>query len=87
MHDVPDRTWEDAITLTAGACTAVVHPAVGGRLGQLDLGDGPLLRDPGPDLDWSRWGCFPLVPWSNRIPDGHLRFGADVLPQTSEPEH
>src|SRR5690606_29335927 len=41
----------------------------------LDLGDGPLLRGPAPGLGWTDWGAFPLAPWSNRLPGGHLRFG------------
>lgn len=64
------------LELRAGRSTATIHPAVGGRLGALDLGTGQLLRGPGPGIDWAHWGCFPLVPWSNRIPGGHLRLGA-----------
>jgi aldose 1-epimerase len=63
------------LLLRTGPVSAVVYPGAGGRLGQLDLGDGPILRGPAPDLDWANWGCYPLLPWSNRIPDGHLRFG------------
>ena len=61
--------------LRADGCEASIHPDVGGRLGQLDLGDGPLLRGPDEDLGWAEWGYYPLLPWSNRIPDGHLVFG------------
>jgi aldose 1-epimerase len=53
-----------------------VHPELGGRLGQLDLGDGPLLRGPAPELGWANWGCYPLLPWSNRIPEGRLTVGS-----------
>ena len=67
---------ERVLTLRNGPCTATVHPAAGGRLGQLDLGDGPLLRGPGGGAGWAYWGAFPLLPWSNRIPDGHLVFGS-----------
>jgi aldose 1-epimerase len=63
------------LQLRAGDSEATVHPDVGGRLGQLDLGDGPLLRGPGDDRGWAEWGCYPLLPWSNRIPGGHLVFG------------
>ncbi|HUR77873.1 MAG TPA: hypothetical protein VMZ22_07990 [Acidimicrobiales bacterium] len=63
------------LTLTAGATTATVFPDAGGRLGQLDFGAGPLLRGPGPGLAWDAWGAYPLLPWSNRIPAGRLRFG------------
>lgn len=63
------------LVLRAGGSEAVIHPDVGGRVGQLDLGGGPLLRGPAPDLGWIAWGCYPLLPWSNRLPGGHLRFG------------
>jgi aldose 1-epimerase len=53
-----------------------VYPDHGGRLGQLDFGDGALMRGPAPELDWLHWGAYPLLPWSNRIPAGHLRLGA-----------
>ena len=65
----------DSLVLRAGSTSAILHPTAGGRLGQLDLGDGPLLRGPDVDPGWDQWGCFPLLPWSNRIPGGHLRFG------------
>lgn len=68
------------LTLTASSSTATVFPDAGGRLGQLDFGGGPLLRGPGPGLDWDAWGAYPLLPWSNRIPGGRLRFdGIDAL--------
>jgi aldose 1-epimerase len=60
------------ITLTAGDAAATVHPDDGGRLGQIRVRDRRLLR--GPDdaahLGWGFWGCYPLLPWSNRIPGG-----------------
>lgn len=33
-----------------------------------------MLRGPAAGLGWAEWGCYPLLPWSNRIPGGHLRF-------------
>ncbi|CAN5597276.1 aldose 1-epimerase [soil metagenome] len=66
------------LTLRAGKSSATIHPALGGRIGQLDLGDGPLLRGPSAELGWGHWGCYPLLPWSNRIPGGHLRYGSLV---------
>ena len=63
-----------ALVLRAGAATATLYPDAGGRLGQLDLGDGPLLRAPADGLGWAHWGCYPLLPWSNRIPGGLLRY-------------
>lgn len=76
---------DTAIELAEGSTVATVVPGVGGRLGQLDLGDGPLLRPFEAGLDWMRWGCYPLLPWSNRVPGGRLRFGTidAVLPVNS----
>lgn len=63
------------ITLRAGRASAEIDPQAGGRLGQLDFGDGPLLRGPADGLRWTDWGCYPLAPWSNRIPSGRLVSG------------
>ncbi len=60
------------IELRAGAATATLDEHLGGRLAQLDLGTGPLLRGPAPGRRWSDWGSYPLLPWSNRIPGGRL---------------
>jgi aldose 1-epimerase len=67
-------TADSIITLRSGGAVAEIHPAIGGRLGQVDFGSGPLLRGHAPDLGWAAWGCYPLLPWSNRIPGGLLRF-------------
>lgn len=64
---------EPTVELEAGDTVAAVIPSVGGRLGRLDLGTGPVLRPRAPGLGWADWGCYPLVPWSNRIPGGRLR--------------
>jgi len=63
------------LILRSGPSSAEIYPDMGGRLGQLDLGTGPLLRGPAVDLGWVHWGCYPLLPWSNRLPGGHLAFG------------
>ena len=62
------------LVLSAGEAVATILPSVGGRLAQLDLGDGPLLRPASPELGWAEWGSYPLLPWSNRIPEGRLRW-------------
>lgn len=71
-NDLPDNT---TVELAAGRSRAWIVPGRGGRLGQLDLGDGPLLRGWSPGRSWDDWGCYPLVPWSNRIPGGRFRVG------------
>jgi aldose 1-epimerase len=65
------------ITLRAGNAVADVYPEAGGRLGQLNLGDGPILRGPEngvAELGWAFWGSYPLLPWCNRIPNGEFTF-------------
>jgi len=77
------------VTLSSGPISAVVEPAFGGRV--------TAFRHAGTDLfapvadNGSRdlaapasCGCFPLVPWSNRIRDARLTLGGEtvVLPVT-----
>lgn len=63
------------VELRAGVAIASVYPAEGGRLGQLEVDGSALLR--GPEFaheGWARWGSYPLLPWSNRVPDGTFTF-------------
>lgn len=65
------------IRLSSGAVTAVVEPAFGGRITGFRHGDRELFasipEDGSRDLDApASGGCFPLVPWSNRIRDARL---------------
>lgn len=69
-----------AIELAAGDVVAEVFPVAGGRLGQITVGDRPLLR--GPEYagkGWAAWGSYPLAPWSNRLPGGHLAVGNETF--------
>lgn len=72
--------------LRDGEATAEVVPGLGGRLGQLDLGDGALLRPFERGLGWAHWGSYPLLPWSNRVPGGRIGVGGvdAVVPITWE---
>ena len=63
------------LELVAGRSRATIAPADGGRLAQLDLGGGPLLRAREPGIRWVDWGCFVLAPWSNRLPGGLVQLG------------
>jgi aldose 1-epimerase len=65
----------EPLRLCAGAASAWIFPADGGRLGQLDFGGGALLRGPADGMSWLHWGAYPLLPWSNRIPGGHVKVG------------
>lgn len=67
------------IDLVLGDMRATIAPHDGGRLAQLDLGRGPLLRpredvDPADPYGWSQWGSYALAPWSNRIAGGRFTF-------------
>ena len=70
------------VVLRLGAMECVVCPRIGGSIARLTLWseDGPLhlLRPtPGAALDGASaadMGCFPLVPFSNRIAGGRFRF-------------
>lgn len=60
-----------------------ILPEVGGRLHRIRAFGHDLLRTP-PDpqthvSDPFFWGCFPLVPWSNRVPKGRIDFRGRVV--------
>lgn len=80
----------EVVTLRAGTTTATVHPADGGRLGQLTIDGVEQLRGPEHAVEgWAAWGSYPLVPWSNRIPDGVVgtRLGSFRLPVNWPDDH
>jgi len=71
----------DVIEMTAGSAVVHIYPDQGGRLGQIVVDGDELLRGPdsGAPLGWGYWGCYPLLPWCNRIPGGRFRFeGRDL---------
>ncbi len=55
----------------------MILPDLGARIASLDLGGGPVLRTQADADDTKDWGCYPLVPWSNRIPGGLLRIDGE----------
>ncbi len=70
---------QEDMDLVLGDLRATIAPHEGGRLAQLDLGRGPLLRprdeaDLAGSYGWAQWGSYPLAPWSNRIADGRFTF-------------
>lgn len=76
----------DRYQLSAGDVEAVVEPAFGGRITAFRRGGVDLftpipegLRDPSKA---GAGGCFPLIPWSNRIRDGRLDAGGRALELT-----
>ncbi len=72
-----------AFLLSSGALEATVHPGLGGRITAFRRAGIDLFMPVGGDLsDPARagvGGCFPLVPWSNRIRDGRLATGGGTL--------
>ncbi|HEX2850687.1 MAG TPA: hypothetical protein VHN98_09050 [Acidimicrobiales bacterium] len=72
------------LVLRDGDLTIEVLPDVGGRLHRVRGAGRDLLRTPA-TVELHRaepffWGAFPMVPWCNRIPGGHLVFDdVDVL--------
>lgn len=68
------------ITLSAGAARVELYPDAGGRLGQITVGGRQLLRGPGDgELEWSAWGCYPMLPWVNRIRGGVATFEGETI--------
>lgn len=70
------------LTLQSGESSLVLAPEAGGAIVGWTFGRFPLLRRPDPDAVVSGnvrgLGCFPLVPFSNRIAHGRFRWdGAD----------
>jgi aldose 1-epimerase len=67
-------------TLSCGALSLTLSPEIGGSIARFEYahGDGmkiPLLRGTGdPAADVLAHGSFPMVPYCNRIRDGHFTF-------------
>ena len=64
------------LSLHAGESSLVLAPEIGGAITGWTFGTHPLLRRPEPDAIIDRnargLGCFPLVPFSNRIGRGRF---------------
>lgn len=73
--DPNGRSGSEVLGLATDRVHVTVHPADGGRIGQITVDGVDMLR--GPDVGaadgWGWWGCYPLLPWSNRIPGGRIR--------------
>ena len=78
---------ETPIELRAGRLRLALRPDLGGAVAGLWLGDVPVLRSTEPaELTGSRLsGCYPLVPYSNRL--GYRRFRWLGREQTTAPNY
>jgi aldose 1-epimerase len=78
------------ITLTGGGLRCEIKPELGGCIAGLWLGDIPVLQStPASDLRSVRLaGCYPLVPFSNRVGHATLNWQGTSHPlvQNNEPE-
>jgi aldose 1-epimerase len=82
------------LNLSAGDLDVALAPALGGAVTAFRAGGLPVFRDsPEPLTDVNETGCYPLVPFSNRVRDGRFRFrGREVvlspnLPPQPHPLH
>ena len=73
------------LTLNAGAATAAIDPAAGGRLASLVVRGRELLVGPRGNEDRPlRWGCYLMAPWPGRLENGRFEWqGRTIqLPRT-----
>lgn len=76
----------DTVILRAGDARLDVAVHAGGRIGQIQVGETPLLfaGDDDGRPDSTGWGSFPMAPWAGRIRHGRLRFlGQDIALTTN----
>lgn len=53
----------------------MLHPAAGGRIGQIEVAGHCLLVDiPTTDAHPTSWGSYPMAPWAGRIRTGRFEF-------------
>ena len=86
-HDVADAVF------TAGAMRMALRPSAGGRIAALWHDDDGVRRDilvpmlPGPfdPADWPKAGCYPLLPFSNRIRDAVFTADGTVVRLPAHP--
>ncbi len=73
------------IVLETARARALVHPAAGGRVGSLVVGDLEMLIGDGRTR--LEWGIYPMAPWAGRTRDARFTFGGveRTLPATMPP--
>ncbi len=81
MGAVGNSPSPETVEIAAGECRALVCPAIGGSVARLMWRGTDILRR-APDeaiaqREVRRMGCYPLVPYSNRIGHARLRFAGE----------
>ncbi len=71
------------VAIEAGGIRVEVAPEVGARLHRIRAFGHDVLRTP-PSVEAYRaapflWGAFVMVPWCNRVPDGRIDWGGEVV--------
>jgi aldose 1-epimerase len=65
----------EIVRLAVGELTVELAPAVGGVVRSFRAGGRPVFREGPPGItDANDGGCYPLVPFSNRVRDGRFSF-------------
>ncbi|MHB8717460.1 MAG: aldose epimerase family protein [Candidatus Dormibacteria bacterium] len=86
MNDPVDPARPPSLeVIEAGDLRMELMPEAGGRVHRLTHRGRDVLRTPADPrshlVEPLFWGSYPLIPWSNRIPDGQLRFRGVTHPQ------
>lgn len=69
------------LNIAAGELHCAIVPEIGGGLARFDWRDVPVFRPwGGTTHDPNALGCYPLVPWSNRISGGGIEAGGRFWP-------
>ena len=81
----PDSRPDSTACLENGPMRCTIAPRLGGAIVALTCAGIPVLRGAGPLDDVLGSGCFPLVPFANRIGFGRFRFGHRELALPIDP--
>jgi aldose 1-epimerase len=68
----------DVFELAGTSARVTIHPAHGGRIGQITVGTTDLLIDdpaPGP----IHWGCYVMAPWAGRVDRGRFDYDGNMV--------
>lgn len=74
----------ESVILSHGQNRVTVLPALGASIAGWQCGEYAILRTIAAASRSEQMGCFPLVPYANRIADARLPGGAQLLPHAAE---